>query len=74
MPAPPDSSFDRREGDPPAQARPFIGVLFECCGRYVRFCRRSGERQYLARCPGCLRVVRVAVGPEGTSARIFRAR
>ncbi|MBW7905873.1 MAG: hypothetical protein LC135_11215 [Phycisphaerae bacterium] len=74
MPPSPDSSVDCHDGDPTAQARPFIGILFECCGHYVRVYRRPSERQYVARCPGCLRVVRVAVGPEGTSARIFRAR
>ena len=54
--------------------RPYIGVYFECCGVYARIYRRADEAVYLGRCPGCLRQVRVRVGPHGTTARLFRAR
>lgn len=54
--------------------RPYIGVYFECCGVYTRIYRQPRKRLYRGRCPRCLRMVRVRVGPEGTDTRIFRAR
>lgn len=58
---------------PPAP-RPYIGVLFECCGVYQRVYRKPEAREYRGRCPRCLRVVTVRVGPGGSSQRIFTAR
>jgi hypothetical protein len=55
-------------------SRPYIGVYFECCGVYARIYRQPGQTVYFGRCPRCLRQVRVRVGPEGTNARLFRAR
>lgn len=63
------SSSDRGEA-----RRPYIGVYFECCGVYLRIYRRPEQREYSGRCPRCLREVRVRVGPQGTTARMFRAR
>lgn len=57
-----------------AQGRPFIGVHFECCGVYARIYRRPEQAFYVGRCPRCLRELRVRVGPNGTSTRIFSAR
>ena len=54
--------------------RPYIGVRFECCGVYARIYRQPNSMYYVGRCPRCLRTVRVRVGPDGTSARLFRAR
>lgn len=54
--------------------RPYIGVLFECCGVYQRIYRHPDRMVYEGRCPRCLRPVRVRVGREGVSTRLFRAR
>ena len=64
------------ETDAPANddaARPFIGIYFECCGVYARIYRRPDQDAYRGRCPRCLRMVTVRVGPGGTSTRFFRA-
>jgi len=54
--------------------RPYIGVYFECCGVYARIYRQPKRLFYFGRCPRCFRTVKVRVGPNGTTARIFRAR
>ncbi len=53
--------------------RPYIGILFECCGAYMRVYRHPGRPEYRARCPRCLRPVRLRVDKDGTDARLFRA-
>jgi hypothetical protein len=57
----------------PSDARPFIGVLFDCCGVYARVYRQPDQPAYEGRCPKCLRPVRVRVGKNGTTNRLFRA-
>ncbi len=59
--------------EPVRQPRPFVGVNFECCGVYQRVYINSAGTGYEGRCPRCLAQVRLAIGPGGTSARIFRA-
>ncbi|MEW6199119.1 MAG: hypothetical protein AB1601_10725 [Planctomycetota bacterium] len=58
-------------GGPPC---PYVGILFECCGVYVRVYRRPEQKYYRGRCPKCLRAVRLRIGRDGTDARLFRAR
>ncbi|HKQ47729.1 MAG TPA: hypothetical protein VJZ71_06655 [Phycisphaerae bacterium] len=57
-----------------SDARPWIGIHFECCGVYARVYRRREERQYLGRCPSCGRALRVLVRADGVKAKVFRAR
>ena len=54
-------------------SRPWIGILFECCDVYYRIYRDEAGTAYEGRCPRCGAQVRVAIGPEGTDARFFRA-
>lgn len=65
------------EGSPEAGAvaggRPWIGVHFECCGVYSRIYRCAAGDAYEGRCPRCAGRLHVAVGPGGTTQRIFRA-
>ena len=56
-----------------ARTRPYVGILFECCGIYQRVYRRAEQLEYRGRCPRCLRAVQLKIGPDGTSTRIFRA-
>jgi len=59
--------------DTPGAPRPYIGILFECCGVYARVYRRPERMLYEGHCPKCLRKVRARVGRDGVTARIFRA-
>mgnify|MGYP001279641547 CR=1 FL=1 len=71
MPDDPQHTPDT-DASPPAP-RPYIGIHFECCGVYARIYRQPEAREYVGRCPRCLRTVRVRVGPQGTASRLFRA-
>ena len=51
--------------------RPYLRVLFECCGVYQRIYRDPHGDRYTGRCPRCLRTIRFKVGPNGTAARDF---
>jgi hypothetical protein len=66
-----DDAADESPGD---GRRPYLGILFECCGVYARVYRQRNQMIYRGRCPKCLRMVRVRVGRDGTTARLFRAR
>jgi hypothetical protein len=65
--------YDNSETSEPLESRPFVGVLFDCCGVYARIYRHPDARVYQGRCPKCLRMLTLRVGPDGTAARIFRA-
>jgi hypothetical protein len=53
--------------------RPWLGILFDCCGVYSRVYRDANGRGYAGRCPSCLKKISLRVGPGGTDARFFVA-
>ena len=57
-----------------ASSRPYLSVLFACCGVYQRVYRSPDGRNYHGRCPRCGVPVRFAVGEGGTGARSFVVR
>lgn len=59
--------------DAASASRPWVGIQFECCGVYARVYRNPEATAYEGRCPHCLRVVTLRVGPGGTNSRFFTA-
>lgn len=55
------------------RGRPWVGIVFECCGLYARVYRNRDATAYEGRCPGCTRRVKLRVGPGGTDCRFFSA-
>jgi hypothetical protein len=53
------------------EARPFLGVKFNCCGTYQRVYRSADGQFYRGRCPRCMRAIEFKVGPGGSDARFF---
>ena len=74
MPDPRDYRLELT-GSPKASAapaaRPFLSVLFKCCGAYARVYRTAKGDAYAGHCPKCAAPVRFKVGPGGTDARAF---
>lgn len=55
-----------------AQARPYLSVLFDCCGVYRRIYRDPAGKSYCGYCPKCGKPVRFAIAQGGIQARFFR--
>ena len=68
QPAPPHSNVSNRLRD-----RPWVSVRWNCCGVYSRVYRNAAATAYEGRCPRCTAPVRAAIGPGGTSSRVFEA-
>jgi len=54
--------------------RKFLGILFECCRVYRRIYLNREKNAYEGNCPRCGARVKVAIGPEGSDSRFFRAK
>ncbi len=60
-----------RGPNPPA--RSFVGIHFSCCDVYSRVYLDDQRDAYVARCPRCLRGMKLVVDPTGSTARFFEA-
>jgi len=67
------SSEPPRASDKGRSARPFLGILFQCCGVYARIYLNRQGTAYEGHCPRCTRAIRVGVGPDGVNSRFFSA-
>jgi len=55
------------------KGRPFIGVHFKCCRKYVRaYLNKKGDA-YVAWCPKCAAKMIVEISPYGSKNRFFEA-
>ena len=53
--------------------RPYLGIMFNCCGVYGRIYKNKEGTAYVGRCPKCMRNIKVPVGKGGTEQRFFNA-
>lgn len=71
-------SYDEEDGEEEKpsgtlKGRAYLGVSFKCCSVYSRIYKNKEGTAYVGRCPRCMRLVRVAIGEEGTNNRFFDA-
>ncbi|MBM4376090.1 MAG: hypothetical protein FJ095_13480 [Deltaproteobacteria bacterium] len=59
---------------PPTKPPESLGVMFECCNAYRRIWKRRDISAYEGRCPRCARLITIAVGPGGSTSRVWIAR
>lgn len=67
-PKPPDDDDAHRD-----KPRRFLSVWYRCCHTYGRLTRNKAGTAYEGRCPRCGARARAAIGPDGTSQRMFEA-
>lgn len=65
-------SQNERSGGTPS-SRPYVGIIFRCCGVYARIYRNAHGSAYEGHCPRCARPVRIKISPDGIDARFFEA-
>ncbi|QQE14013.1 hypothetical protein JD969_19150 [Planctomycetota bacterium] len=58
---------------PAGQGRGWIAMKWKCCGAYSRVYKNRVGDAYEGRCPKCMKLVKVKIGPGGTNDRFFEA-
>jgi len=55
------------------KGRPFVGVFFKCCRKYVRaYLNKKGDA-YVAWCPRCAAKMVIEISPYGSKSPFFEA-
>ncbi len=66
-------NVEGRLSEYPRRPRPFVGIIFRCCGVYARIYKNSQGSAYEGHCPRCGRPARIRIAPDGIDAHFFEA-
>ena len=73
-PSPAEGGVSEPSAPPAASSgRPFLSILFRCCGAYARIYKSADGKAYAGHCPKCAKPVRVKIGAGGSNVRFFVA-
>ena len=67
------AASDEQDASAEPSQRKWIGVHFQCCDVYSRIWRNREGSAYVGYCPRCNRKIQARIGPDGVSARFFKA-
>ena len=53
-------------------SKPFLGIVFDCCGVYARVYVNRDGTAYTGRCPRCGKSIVVRIAEDGSADRFLR--